>query len=759
MGLRSFFKGASLKEQMALTQVPVETRADSIGRDDILTALRVNELVGLDGPLNTRPIRTPSQQLDSYLGWVYAAVQILSGDVSARPYSVFNTTGASKREWEEVELHPALIRPNEHQTWEDFAELTSVHLDLAGRAYWHFISSTPGGQVQGMETIVPSWVVGFDIENGRLVRWRIQVPGKQLTKIDAEDIVFMRWPHPTNPLDGASPIQAFALSYNIDLYARAYTGELLQNRAQPQGIISSEQTVTQEQADMLSERWLDRYGEGETKNGPAVLGQGAAYQAISLSVRDLAFLELAQLSRDQMLAIYRVPASKLGLVEDANLANSREAANTYAENALVPRLNKQQRAINTRVLTRLYDDATNLKFEYESPIRRDVNAEVTRSHQGLVSGTVRVNEHRETLGLEPDPNGNVYYIPLGVRIVEDIEPREPFAPAPVPLPDDDGDEPDDTDKSIAAAMAKFGKFVNSIEAGVVTKLSDQDFELSGLRFKAVQAAVESKMKAALRRLFSNQAKLIISKLKGSNSVDLEVAVIAYMKEFRERALTWTDPNSEEFLALPPIKFGIVDDAISETAAEWNKVLSQLTLDSFENGFELLSNEVASAHLLDFELFQASAATWANSQAGHAIVGIQATTQKEVGALIANAVEEGDSIAKISKAISDKFDTYKGFRAETIARTETSNATNFGKHFHVSESERQLGISYLKTWNPVEGDRTREHHRAQNISPAQTIPFAEDFIVNGEAMARPLDDRGSADNVINCRCTTTVEVIE
>ncbi len=700
-------------------KILAETNAADLGRSDILDALRLSELVIDQGPLNTNPIRTASKQLDSYVGWVYAAVQILSADIGAQPYSVWRDRNKDR---EEAELHPILVRPNNQQSWEDLAELTDVHLDLTGRAYWHLLRGRVGGELVGIEAIPPSWITGPKIESGQLIGWKYLVPGKSETILPREDVIFMKWPHPINPLDGASPVQSFALSFNMDMYSRAYTGELMQHRAVPQGFITSDQELLEEQANTYSERWLKRYGYGRTEQGPAVLGKGASYTSLSLSLRDLAFLELAQLSRDQILAIYRVPASKLGLTDQSNFANSREAANSYAENALMPRLTKQSRAINTWLMPLLYDDGS--YFEYESPIRRDVAAIEARSREDLKAGVITVNEHREVLGRDPDPNGDVYYIPLGIRIVEEIEPRDPLAIAPA-IPDDEPDD-DDPDKDRGRRLAIPERC-----------LDDQGYELSGLQFLAVQDEAERKLKAATRRLFSKESKLIIAELKKNTD-----------------GYTTFNPDWDVE------KDSLVDDVLNLTRAEWNEDIAKASLDSLEKGFGLLGNEVPAKFLLSWDLYQPTAERWAIANAGKKVKDIQGLTRDEVGKIIAEGVESGKPIADIAKEISEQFNSYKGYRADRIARTETANAVNEGKYSHAKESERQFGVSYLKTWNAVaESDRSRPEHQPGAIAPAQTIARSESFIVNGETMDRPLDPRGSAGNVINCRCTLTMEVVE
>ncbi|POP04481.1 phage portal protein, partial [Salmonella enterica] len=111
----------------------------------------------------------------------------------------------------------------------------------------------------------------------------------------------------------------------------------------PAGVLSVEHELTQEEADLLRERWMDRYYR--KRDGIAVLGKGARYQPIAIPLSDIKFLEVGRFTRDQILGIYRVPASKLGLVDDVNRANAEANDRTYRANVLRPRLRRLEEAI------------------------------------------------------------------------------------------------------------------------------------------------------------------------------------------------------------------------------------------------------------------------------------------------------------------------------------------------------------------------------------------------------------------------------
>src|SRR5690625_1086251 len=382
-------------------------------------------LAWLEGPaLETRPVRSKRQALACYAGWVHAAASTLAQDVRAAPWELWRRKGAAREQWERVQhdrLPPLLRQPNALQSWSDLVELTQLQLELTGEASWHLLRS--GGRLIGLELLHRHWVTEplLEPEGRGLAGWRVEVPGRAALQLAAAEVIFLRYPHPLEPLRGASPVEAFALSHDMDTYARAYGAALLKNRATPELVITSEEELTPEQAELLRERWLDRYRD--PANGPAVLGRGGKVQQLGFNLRDLAFLELAQLSRDQIFAVYKVPASKVGLTTDVNRANAEAADATYRRNAILPRLRRLEEAVNLQLLPALVRggahgggrEGAGLWYEYENPVEEDRSYTLRRAEAMLKAGAISLNRYRDLLGEEPLPEGEVYLQPKGAR--------------------------------------------------------------------------------------------------------------------------------------------------------------------------------------------------------------------------------------------------------------------------------------------------------------------------------------------------------
>ena len=150
------------------------------------------------------------------------------------------------------------------------------------------------------------------------------------------------------------------------------------------------------------------------------------------------------------------------------------------------------------------------------------------------------------------------------------------------------------------------------------------------------------------------------------------------------------------------------------------------------------------------------AQWISEETAAAAIETSLTTRSDIVNAITISVENGETSAQTAKKIL-KTKGLSPFRAETIALTETHNAAMYSN----KESGKRLSLEtetpLLKVWIPVQDSRTRDTHAA--MSSHQPIIMEGLFAVGRDRMDRPGDPKGSAANVIRCRCTLAYRVAE
>ena len=112
--------------------------------------------------------------------------------------------------------------------------------------------------------------------------------------------------------------------------------------------------------------------------------------------------------------------------------------------------------------------------------------------------------------------------------------------------------------------------------------------------------------------------------------------------------------------------------------------------------------------------------------------------------------QNTGIDEKTRILRSQFNKYSTFQAQRLVRTEATNAANFAT---IKSAETIFPAEDLqKEWIAATDERTRPTHRAVN---GTVINQTDLFSVGDSLMMYPGDSRGSAKEVINCRCSIAV----
>ena len=168
-----------------------------------------------------------------------------------------------------------------------------------------------------------------------------------------------------------------------------------------------------------------------------------------------------------------------------------------------------------------------------------------------------------------------------------------------------------------------------------------------------------------------------------------------------------------------------------------------------------------------DVYRESFAAYGAKQAGKKIVIVRDTALKQIRTVMKGIFDEDEfqregKIAQ-SRILKRKFNQISSYQAERIVRTETTAAANYA----IMQSATTMfdKNSLVKEWSATNDARTRSFLRGDKADHVNmdgvVINFDEDFKVpkiggtGFDLMSQPADPRGSAANVINCRCAVAV----
>jgi HK97 family phage portal protein len=342
---------------------------------------------------------------------------------------IFRTEGAESRQ--EVMDHMALRvwnKPNPFMTRQEYVETVQMHYELTGEQWW-----TVGyGAIGGVSLSFPSelWPVRPDrmdpVPDPQefLTGYVYSSPDGTKVPLDLNQVAFLRRPHPMDPYRGISPVSAIAWDLDADNAAAQYNRNFFRNSAEPGGIITVPKKLSDRDFADLKMRWNEQHRGVANAHRVAILaGENFSYQDRHVTQSDMQFVELRNVSTEQVRMAYRYPKPMLGTVEDVNRANADAAEVVYARWLMVDRLERIKQALNFDFLPLFGSAADSVEFDYESPVPEDKEADNAEL-------TAKVQAYQTLVNAGADPQGVLEFLGLPDNLYKEPEPM----PAPLLQP-------------------------------------------------------------------------------------------------------------------------------------------------------------------------------------------------------------------------------------------------------------------------------------------------------------------------------------
>jgi len=312
--------------------------------------------------------------------------------------------------WEQERDHPllALARiPGETLDTASFWRFLSMSWDSVGAVYIEPILRD--GLLVGMNPLNPQYVTEVYGATGRLETYE-WYPGYGERVIFTPDQLIVR----RRPLDiDPAPLMSALRAVEADLAFSEYVRSFFANSAVPSGIIRVHGSASQESADEIRARWMDRYGAlGTSQHGPAVLDDMAEYQQVGSKLGDLDNDVLRKEIESRIAMPFQVPPliiySYLGITT-ATYSNLQEAWRSFWDSPVLPLLREWGDWLTRAVLPfyeppqDIYAGLVRARFDTSTipALQEDTGPRVAMFEAAYKQAVVSVNEYRIVLGIEP----------------------------------------------------------------------------------------------------------------------------------------------------------------------------------------------------------------------------------------------------------------------------------------------------------------------------------------------------------------------
>jgi len=415
---------------------------DTVKSNRLLGALLGNWSYGRELPSET----DFTSQLHSYKSWVYTASNLnatsvaqvplrlyvakpkknlksrfLTGEVHSETKKYLMSTNSICKlpqvrkavEIEEVLEHPLidlLKNVNSFSNGFDLHEMTQLHQELTGNAYWLLIENKLG---------VPEeiWIVPPDRmypipDPSKFISGYAYRYGMTKIAFNEQSIIQFKMPNPYSPYYGLSPLVAVAEAYGINVNMNKYEASIFRNMGRLTGAFETDESLDEQEYERLKLELRETFTGVDNIGKSPLLEKGVSFKDYGLKPAELSFLEGRLRIKEEILNSF---GQNLALYDkSATRANSDAAQTMYARRAIKPRCFRYQDKLNEKLVPK-FDEY--LFFAFEDPVPEDILIAQKVREGNLRSGYSAINEERHKGRLPPIEGGNeplvqMQYLPL-----------------------------------------------------------------------------------------------------------------------------------------------------------------------------------------------------------------------------------------------------------------------------------------------------------------------------------------------------------
>lgn len=369
---------------------------------------------------------------------VYRCVNEIANGAAAVTFNAF-------LDKDKIENHPILrllSRPNPRKAGVEYFQSLYAYILLSGNAYGVYAGpdNAPPRELYLLrpdrvriipgETDIPK---GYDyIINGQVRQtYPVQIDGRSEVKH------FSLW----NPLDdwyGLSPLNAAAVDVDQHNLAAQHNVGLLMNGARPSGAIifkPKDETgmgiqLTESQRQQLISDMESRFSGTKNVARPMLLEGDFDWKEMSLSPKDMDFLELKNMAAKDIALCFGVPGQLVGIPDNQTYSNVAEARLALYEETIIPMLRRVESDINEWLVPLYREPSLRVAYDIDSipaiaERRRRVYENVV---QGVNAGIISRNEARDRLGLTAVEGADDLYIPANLFPLGKVAPIDAGMP-------------------------------------------------------------------------------------------------------------------------------------------------------------------------------------------------------------------------------------------------------------------------------------------------------------------------------------------
>lgn len=210
-----------------------------------------------------------------------------------------------------------------------------------------FIEKVRGrdGAIVGLNLLPPQSTSPIPHPKTFVSGYEVQMPTGDKIYLKPEDVCWVRRPHPIDPYLSLTPLEACGVAIEIENLAKLYNRNYLLNDGRPGGLLVLRGDIDDDDKEELRSRFrgnLSRAGYTSV----IASDDGVDYVDTSASPRDAAYIQMRQLTKEEILASFGVPESVIGNAAGRTFSNASEEIRVFWMETMLPHLEIISRALD-----------------------------------------------------------------------------------------------------------------------------------------------------------------------------------------------------------------------------------------------------------------------------------------------------------------------------------------------------------------------------------------------------------------------------
>jgi HK97 family phage portal protein len=301
-------------------------------------------------------------------------------------------------------LNKVILEPNPMDSISAFIERVVSYKLLSGNS---FILGNLGvdGALKEIYTLRPDRIKIIEGKGNIPLGYKYQVNEKEfsypLDQISYKSLILhLKSFNPFSDWYGISQIESARFAIDQHNQASEWNQALLQNSARPSGalIVKNESYLNEKQFSRLKNEIEQKFSGTINNSRPMILEGGLDWKEMSLSPKDMDFIESKNLSSREIALAFGVPPQMLGIPGDNTYSNLSEARLSLWEQTILPIMENLTTSLNNWFQKFYPDDNIELSIDKNS-----IDAVSEKRHklwERVEKSTfMTVNEKRQFLGL------------------------------------------------------------------------------------------------------------------------------------------------------------------------------------------------------------------------------------------------------------------------------------------------------------------------------------------------------------------------